>query len=91
MALRTLIFGTDDLYPSLKPYYDKEVALGHLEITAYAVFENGGISLLDGNGNRGVVRENLVFDLVIISSDNNFYDRMKIVEAQGFRSSAFDK
>ena len=53
MALRTLIFGTDDLYSTLKPYYDKEVALGHLEITAYAVFENGGITFLDGNGNRG--------------------------------------
>ena len=84
MALRTLIFGTDDLYPSLKPYYDKEVALGHLEITAYAVFENGGISLFDNKGNRGGVGENPVFDLVIISSLNNFYDRMKFVEAQGF-------
>ena len=84
MALRTLIFGTDDLYPTLKPYYDKEVELGHLEITTYAVFENGGITLLDGKGNRGRVGENPVFDLVIISSLNNFYDRMKFVEAQGF-------
>ena len=84
MALRTLIFGTDDLYPTLKPYYDKEVELGHLEITAYAVFENGGITFLDGGGNRGGVGEVPVFDLVIISSLNNFYDRMKIVEAQGF-------
>ena len=53
MALRTLIFGTDDLYPKLKPYYAREVERGNLEIVAYAVFENGGTTFLDGNGNRG--------------------------------------
>ena len=84
MALRTLIFGVDDMFNQLKPYYAREVERGNIEITAYAVFENGRITLLDRNGNRGGVGEVPVFDLVIISSDNNFYDRMKIVEAQGF-------
>ena len=34
MAYKTLIFGTDDLYPKLKPLYDAEVERGNLEIVA---------------------------------------------------------
>ena len=40
MAVKALIFGVDDLYPQLKPFYDLEVQRGNLEITGYAVFEN---------------------------------------------------
>ena len=40
MALRALIFGVDDLYPQLKPFYEKEVQRGNLEIGGYAVLEN---------------------------------------------------
>lgn len=32
MAYKTLIFGTDDAYPLLKPFYDAEVTRGNLEI-----------------------------------------------------------
>ncbi len=53
MALKTLIFGTDDLYPKLKPFYDAEVQRGNLEITAHAVFENGTINLVNAAGKRG--------------------------------------
>ena len=34
MAYKTLIFGTDDLYPKMKPFYDAEVERGNLEIVA---------------------------------------------------------
>lgn len=42
MAVTALIFGTDDLYPRLKPFYDLEVQRGNLEIVGYAVIENSG-------------------------------------------------
>ena len=40
MAVKALIFGVDDLYPQLKPFYDQEVKRGNLEIVGYAVLEN---------------------------------------------------
>ena len=40
MAVKALIFGTDDLFPQLKPFYDLEVQRGNLEIVGYAVLEN---------------------------------------------------
>ena len=60
MALKTLIFGVDDLYPILKPYYEQEVKRGNLEIVAFAVIENGAINLVDATGRRGglMIRHN---------------------------------
>ena len=87
MALKTLIFGTDDLYPVLKPYYEQEVQRGNLEIAAYAVFENGTINLVDATSKRGDPDDSPTFELAIISSWKNFYDRMKFLEAQGFPRS----
>ena len=46
MAYKTLIFGTDDLFNELRPYYEQEVQRGNLEIVAYAVFEKDGIRLV---------------------------------------------
>lgn len=40
MAVKALIFGTDDLYPHLKPFYDLKVQRGNIEIVGYAVLEN---------------------------------------------------
>ena len=80
MAVKALIFGTDDLYPQLKPFYDLEVKRGNLEIVGYAVPEGNGWRLYansDGGGGK-----NLVFQIAIVSSKNNFYQRMKILEAQ---------
>ena len=44
MAHKALIFGTDDLYPKLKPLYDAEVQRGNLEIVAEAELTNGMIN-----------------------------------------------
>ena len=51
MAYKTLIFGVDDLYPTLKPYYVREVQRGNLEIVAFAVLENNGIRFVTPQGN----------------------------------------
>ena len=40
MAVKALIFGVDDLYTQLKPFYDLEVQRGNLEIVGYVVSEN---------------------------------------------------
>ena len=53
MAYKTLIFGVDDMFNELKPYYDREVQRGNLEIVAYAIFENNGIRIVTPEGKRG--------------------------------------
>ena len=81
MAYKTLIFGVDDMFNELKPYYDREVQRGNLEIVAYAIFENNGIRIVTPEGKLGGGNQ---FELVIISSRNDFYRRMKFLESQGF-------
>ena len=71
MAYKTLIFGTDDIYPGLKPFYDAEVKRGNLEIAA--VIDNAV-----GGGYH-----NIDFDIAIISSHHNFYSRLKQLEETG--------
>ena len=54
MAVKVLIFGTDDLYPALKPLYDQAVHQGLIEIVGYAKFENDSVKIyseLQGGGN----------------------------------------
>ena len=45
-AIKALIFGTDDIYPALKPFYEQEVQRGNLEIVGYAVLENNGVKII---------------------------------------------
>ena len=91
MAYKTLIFGTDDLYPKLKFYYEQEVKRGNLEIVAYAVIENGGIRIVKPNNSVGGGGQSNNFELAIISSIYDFYRRMKFLEAQGIpRSKIID-
>ena len=81
MALKTLLFGTDDMFKKLKPFYDEQVHLGNLEIVAHAGFENGKIHYVtpDGSPKNDAVK----YDLAIISAHNDFYNHMKLLEAQG--------
>ncbi len=78
MAVKALIFGVDDLYPRLKNFYDLEVQRGSLEIVGYAALENDGVKLLPKMGGGDIN-----FQIAIISSANDFYRRMKFLEAQG--------
>lgn len=75
MALKTLIFGVDDLFNELKPYYEREVQRGNLEIVA----------TIDDTSNLLVGKQDISgCDLAIISSRKNFYGRMKQLESIGF-------
>ena len=69
-AVKALIFGIDDLFPKLKPYYDQEIERGNLEIVGYAVLENGKIFLVKNL--QGEPLQELSFQKIIISSQNNF-------------------
>ena len=77
MAVKALIFGVDDLFPQLKPFYEKEVQRGNLEIVGYAVIRNDGVMLYPIH--RGGVVD---FQIAIISSQKNFYQRLKMLESQ---------
>ena len=53
MALKALIFGTDDIYSELKPLYDAAVARGNLEIVATAELTNNSVNLVYADGRPG--------------------------------------
>ena len=53
MAYKALIFGTDDIYKELKPFYEREVQRGNLEIVAYAELENDNVNFVYADGRRG--------------------------------------
>ena len=53
MAYKTLLFGTDDLFKKLFPYYTQEVERGNLEIVAAAVIENEKVTIIDNTGILG--------------------------------------
>ncbi len=81
MAYKTLLFGTDDLFETLKPFYVNAQKQGVLEIVAAAVLENGGIRYVTDEVDCG---GNFIdIDIAIISSHHNFYERMKQLEAMG--------
>ena len=73
--VKALIFGIDDLFPQLKPYYDREVEKGNLEIVGYAVLENDKIFLIKNL--QGEPLQDVAFQKIIISSQNNFMLRFK--------------
>ncbi len=83
MAVKALIFGVDDFFPHLKPFYEQEIQRGNLEIVGYAVLEQDGIKLFSPQGGGGDPRN---FDVAIISVNefsHTFYNRMKILESVG--------
>lgn len=50
MAHKALIFGVDDMFNELQPYYAREVQRGNLEVVAFAVLSDKSIALVDANG-----------------------------------------
>ncbi|MBR1728355.1 MAG: CatB-related O-acetyltransferase [Selenomonadaceae bacterium] len=75
-AVKALIFGIDELFPILKPYYDREVEKGNLDIFGYAAFINDKVVF--AKNLQGEPLTNLSFDKIIISSENNFMIKFKI-------------
>ena len=82
MAHKVLIFGTDDIYKDLKPFYNRKVKDGTLEIAA----------VVDPSISKDVLALDLAkFDFAIISSHGNFYARLKQLESLGLpRSNIID-
>ena len=50
MAIKALIFGTDDLFNELKPFYEVAVQRGDIDIVGYANFENNAVKLYPAKG-----------------------------------------
>ena len=74
-AVKALIFGIDDLFPQLKPYYDREVERGSLEIVGYVILEKGKVFFIKNL--QGMPLRNLSFQKLIISSRNGFMSRIR--------------
>ena len=53
MAYKTLIFGVDDIFNELKPFYEAAIQRGNLDIVAYGVIENGKVNFVTPAGKRG--------------------------------------
>ena len=53
MAYKTLIFGTDNIYEKLKPFYDAQVKNGNLEIVARGTMEGDNVNIVYADGRRG--------------------------------------
>ena len=78
MAVKAIIFGVDDIFHELKPFYDMAIQRGEFEIIGQAVLEQGEIKIVTAQDT-----DPRNFEIVIISSRNNFYDGMKIFEKVG--------
>ena len=83
MAVKVLIFGTDDLFPMLKPFYDRQIRKGNLEIAGYAIFGQGEIEEYQNSEGKKISPADLDFNYVAISSSNLFYLRRKFLENCG--------
>lgn len=53
MAYKALIFGTDDLYPKLEPFYKQHVECGNLEIVATAEIQKDSVNLVYADSKPG--------------------------------------
>ena len=75
-AIKTLIFGTDsELHATLKPYYDKQVKNGKMEIVGYLIQKGNKIySFSDLNGNPS---KSIKFQKIVISSQGDFVSRRR--------------
>ncbi len=81
MAVRALIFGTDYLFGTLKNFYKQAVQNGTIEIIGYAVFDERGIKFCRNEwGGEEIPLDKSDFDIAIVSSQTNFYLRMKWLE-----------
>lgn len=81
MALKALIFGGDDIFSELKPYYTEAVRHKTFEIVAYGEPKDGGILFASLDNKPMGLDDLLAIDMAIISSHKNFYERMKLLEA----------
>ncbi len=53
MAVKALIFGVDELYNELKPFYEMAVQRGNIEIVGFAELQQNSIKLYGKGGGYG--------------------------------------
>jgi len=80
MAYKTLLFGVDDIFNELKPYYEQAIQRGVLEVVTVAVIDNDTIKFVAPDSKT---LTDFDVDIAIISSHRNFYSRMKQLETYG--------
>ena len=78
--IRALIFGIDDLFPQLKPYYDHEVEKGNLEIVGYAIFKDNTVHLLK-NLEGEPFSNKAIIDFILVSSHRNYMSIFKLIKS----------
>ena len=54
MAVKAIVVVTDELYLALKPFYDKQVQQGNIEIVGQAIFENNEMKIVSNNLGGGL-------------------------------------
>ncbi len=73
MAYKALLFGTDDIFNELQPFYNAQVKRGNLDVVAR----------VDNVSDPTADYKPSDFDIAIISSHEHFFERVKFLEAQG--------
>jgi|GEM_PF-767450 len=84
MAVKAIIFGTDDLFPKLQPHYDKQVKQGNFEIVGYVDATKEELKFFSTPDFKADTElDKISFNAVILSTQDNFFDRMKFLESKG--------
>lgn len=52
MAVKALLFGIDDIFNELRPFYEMTVQRGDIEIVGHSVIEQGRIKLFSTGGGQ---------------------------------------
>lgn len=99
MAIKALIWGKDDLYERLRPFYERAEKSGIIEIVGYATKEDGKYVMHRPDGSRA---DDIYVQIVILSTKFEIFDRMRelqqdygiakkfIVDGRVFRAEGFD-
>ncbi len=102
---QVLLFGIDDLYDELAPFYANAVHNNLIEITAYGVVNDGSISFFRAYGNHEKIESvsinDISFHAAILSTQKNFFlyrqalldagvPANRIIDGRAFKVSGLD-
>ena len=79
VPIKALIFGVDDLFRTLKPFYDREVEKGNLEIVGYALLK--GNNVIFTKNLQGEPLQDISFQKIIISAQSDFIPIFKAAKS----------
>ena len=92
MAVKAIIFGTDDMFPKLQPRYEEEVKKGNMEIVGYVDAKKQDMKFYSTpDFKAGTELNNVTFNAIILSTQDDLYSRIKFLESKGLpRRSMID-